>query len=487
MDLPLAGYSFDGKLGSRVAGRLFAHALYLEDATGAAAAWVICDLHSASRYLHEKVAAATASIGIGVGQLMLSGTHTHTGPGNYYGNSLYDFLAQPHPGFNRTLADLLASRIARAVRLAKDASGQADVGWGLVRLWGVSRNRSQAAFERNAEASNWSHSAVGGGAPPGLDLDQIFIDPRVRVLTAVARPSGRPLAVFATFGCHATSMGPTLAAYSPDWPGVAVREVSAQLQQPGVAAPVVAVGLSGAGDVTPLPPTGEQGAVLADDVGQAVARAIVTVVPEAVAVARPFHVDTRWHELHVRERYVPGFKATTLLAQQWAFGASVLAGAEDARTEYYRIGLVREGMTGNDFATSSPQYPKARALGPLQPFLRGAGNFSPSPALPLHAFRVGDTWLVTVPGEPTTVAAHRIELAVRAATGDHCVVVGYSGDYSGYFTTEQEYRAQHYEGASTLWGRHSTEHIRRQYERLLGPGGTSTPVARSKVAFNTIP
>jgi hypothetical protein len=33
------------------------------------------------------------------------------------------------------------------------------------------------------------------------------------------------------------------------------------------------------------------------------------------------------------------------------------------------------------------------------------------------------------------------------------MIAGVTGDYSGYFTTGREYDRQHYEGASTVWGR----------------------------------
>jgi neutral ceramidase len=43
-------------------------------------------------------------------------------------------------------------------------------------------------------------------------------------------------------------------------------------------------------------------------------------------------------------------------------------------------------------------------------------------------------------------------------------VAGYSGDYAGYFTTEEEYCAQQYEGGSTLYGRESLEALTRHLE-----------------------
>ena len=56
------------------------------------------DLHSASRYVLERTASFTAgTLGLSVDRLIMAGTHTHTGPGQFYGNSLYDTFADGLP------------------------------------------------------------------------------------------------------------------------------------------------------------------------------------------------------------------------------------------------------------------------------------------------------------------------------------------------------------------------------------------------------
>ncbi len=57
------------------------------------------------------------------------------------------------------------------------------------------------------------------------------------------------------------------------------------------------------------------------------------------------------------------------------------------------------------------------------------------------------------------------------------MVVGVTGDYSGYLTTEAEYERQHYEGSSTLWGRHTARWLARQVRRLVAGEGATPPPA----------
>ena len=98
------------------------------------------------------------------------------------------------------------------------------------------------------------------------------------------------------------------------------------------------------------------------------------------------------------------------------------------------------------------------------------GAVAPS-RLPLHVVRVGDHAFATVPGEATTMAGARIEEAVLAATGGSASVVGFAGDYGGYWVTPEEYLEQRYEAASTIFGRDATT---RLTERLAALAAASS-------------
>ena len=90
--------------------------------------------------------------------------------------------------------------------------------------------------------------------------------------------------------------------------------------------------------------------------------------------------------------------------------------------------------------------------------------------LPMQLLRIGSLAVAAVPAEFTAAAGRRLKGTVRAAFGSeltHVVLSGYSNGYSGYVTTGEEYGAQHYEGASTLYGEHTLQAYQQTFERLV--------------------
>ena len=482
---PMAGYSVAGKTSQGVSSRLHAKALYFEDAAGRPAAVCCLDLMSGSRYLLEKIAVRTAGVsGVSVDRLVLCGTHTHTAPGGFYGNALYDFFSAPEPGFHPGLADWLAGKAAQAINEAARTAVPALLGTAVIPLWGRSRNRSLDPFLGNEEAFRWHAPGFPGhGVPSDLSPELRCVDPRVTVTAAFERSGGRLIGALAAFGCHATALGTKVPLYSSDWPGVASRFASRKLRGAG-ASPVVLVAASAAGDVNAHVPGSRPGIDLAGSVGEAVGNAIAEAVEFAAASAGPFEVETRYAEWNVLEgpRTLDGDPAT-LLAPSPVFGAPTMAGSEEGRSFLFDLGLAREGMAGGHFPEGHPQHPKLPALSVLGLFVQDLLGLEPSPVLPLHALRLGDRLWVTVPGEPTSVQAFRIEKRLQARTGVRGVaVLGFAGDYGGYFTTSGEYRKQHYEGSSMLYGRNASRHLEGMLDRMLRHA-SETPV--SEAAFRS--
>ena len=83
--------------------------------------------------------------------------------------------------------------------------------------------------------------------------------------------------------------------------------------------------------------------------------------------------------------------------------------------------------------------------------------------VPVQVFRVGRALIVSIPAEVSTHAGRRLARVARlaaseaeASTSDdsewEVIVNGLANGYAGYVTTPEEYAAQMYEGASTLYG-----------------------------------
>ncbi len=514
----MAGYATDGKVGRPATDRLFARAVYFERGDERLA-WCVVDLWSATGYLLARVSKKLSDIGLGMDRIILSGTHTHTAPGRVAGNGLYDTFGQCEPGFSKKLAKRMAKRIARAIRTAHDNKRPARVALQRDTVWGLSRNRSLKPFLASFadvpdplaawQAPGWP----GHGPAAGLSPQQQAIDPRLTLLTAVRdEPSRRIIASFALFGCHATALGSQAEEMSRDWPGHTVDHVQAALGRAGHDGVVVAFAQTSAGDVTPLPPDDRshwdgpappdvehpelehfQGPALATWVGNELAARWLASVRGAGAVAEPFALQAAFG---IWEPLAASARGTARKISSWNVGWPLIAGAEDMRSTFFRLGLAFEGMTSDFFDDDDRdrnQLPKRPFLGRMQGLLqRLCRSVAPARWHPLHVARIGDLVLATVPGEPTCKLAHGIEQALlQKLTGSDapdCVsVLGYSGDYAGYFVTAEEYALQHYEGAHTLYGSSSDSVLRSQLLELVEAMRTSqAPALPDKLEVLTL-
>jgi hypothetical protein len=100
--------------------------------------------------------------------------------------------------------------------------------------------------------------------------------------------------------------------------------------------------------------------------------------------------------------------------------------------------------------------------------------------IPLQIFRIGSLAMAAVPAEFTTVAGRRLKARIKrvfGASASHVAMIGYANDYAFYVTTPEEYRTQHYEGASTVFGPHTLAAYLQEMERLAIALRDNEPVA----------
>lgn len=479
----MAGYSLAGTTAKRVRNPLFARALYIDDGAGHTAALCFLDLWCASRYLLHQAAAytSTGAAGIGAPQLILAGTHTHAGPGNYFGNTLYDTIVSSDlSGFHKETADDLAVAIAQCVNQAAQSAVPARLGVASAPVWGVSRNRAYPAFLENKEGATWNVDGPGQGAPAGLpDVSHLAIDPRVFCLAAVSQATNTLLGAFATFSCHATALGEKNELIDPDWPGVACNLAAQALINSSGDQPIVALADSAGADITPMQCDKVHGIALAHQVGQEVASGIVQAARQAVQNAGAFTVEIHYAELSPSlelpevaclEKALPPPKSR----HAWAIGAPAFGGATDGHSSLFPL-IVQESMVSEDFDHKDPQFPKSLGLPGVEAILQAVFRLAPSDFVPIHTLKVAGHQFVTYPGEPTITTAFRLEKALKATTGvGSASIIGYAGDYSGYYPTHEEYMLQRYEGASMIRGRHASQLISDALVNLASSSSTFT-------------
>ncbi len=487
-------------------GRLFARVLVLDDGQGERVALIAADLHAGTRYLTERLAEHTAALGLHVGRLFLAGTHNHSGPGNIYANTYYDTFAPTEPilrerGLNQVMVDYLVARLGLAVREACARLRPARVGHGVARLWGYSRNRSLAALRENFPglddaalrqrvAALGFPSGTPPSVPPGLPVDQVCVDPRLQVLWAEeAAAPHRPIGAFGTFGAHASLLAKEHALCSPDFFGVATRHAEHLLRgAAGAPPPVVALAAGAIGDSDATRPgvtlealkkareDRTQNLSLLEEVGRAVGVQLARACEDARAHVSPSpRITTLFDEPTIRDATLKDGRRLPLAA---LVGAPTLRGSEmGGGVPLFKEGERLEGLPDDD-----PQWPKAPPQ-VVARLIRESLQYQPH-TLPLRLLKVGGLWLMGCPGEPTSWLTHELAQAMRARGAQEVMVTAVCGDYAGYFTTEPEYRAQHYEGSSTLWGRNTEHWLLERFEALATSPATALPSGTARFTMN---
>jgi neutral ceramidase len=445
--------------------RLSVSALALEDSAGERVMLVNGDLHCGGLHLWR---AAVDASGLDQSRVVMAGTHTHAGPGQRYGSLLYTLMAGPAPFAPWSSARRLAPLVQRAVRTAIESlrPGAAVVVRRVVP--GAGSNRAVPAWDHYEHAVQSEFLELG--PPSGLNgrahLADRLRDPRVTVLVARS-DDGSIDAAFAWYAVHGTALGVGWPAFGADLWGVA----RAEAEQDGAS-----VGFAGgsSGDISPLPVDGDgrlrvsgadrpsaQGRELVESVGVRLGSAVRDAIADADV--RTFSLQAA-HELwDPRSSGLPGPMS----------GMATAGGGVDGPTKIWSgvAGGVRsplyEARRRRAFPQADGQSPKISIVHAYTGLPLPIGwlfELLAPRRLPLHTVRIDDHTFATVPGEPTTMTGWRIEQAVRdASRSETASVIGFAGDYAGYWTTAEEYLEQRYEGASTIYGREASA---RLVERL---------------------
>jgi len=105
--------------------------------------------------------------------------------------------------------------------------------------------------------------------------------------------------------------------------------------------------------------------------------------------------------------------------------------------------------------------------------------------VPVQIIRLGNVFILSVPGELTTMAGRRLRKAVKSilekgkivAPGQkvHVTIAGLANNYASYITTFEEYQAQRYEAASTIFGPHTLDGYIQEFSRLARDMVAGTP------------
>jgi neutral ceramidase len=449
--------------------------MYLEDARGERLALVQCDLGAISSLLHAQVARSIVhETDIAVDRLLLSATHTHAGPGGYFGELFYNYWGANRPGYDPRIVTFLTERIAEAVLIAYRTRAPARLAIGHTTLYGLTYNRSLAAYAQNQSRSTPDESLWT------MLPEYLAVDPTLTMLRLDRIDGTRthPLGAWTNFAIHGTALPPSNDLYSGDVHAAAERSLEWAIQrQYRVTSEVIHALTNGAaGDVTPAVSTQdfEEAERLGLHLG---AKAFELFQELDFRLTDAVQLDSNYEEVSF---LVPHIVDDMAVCQQAMVGVPVPESAVAERALSYGLTLGTQAG-GRLAAPQGCQTWKRQALGPLQD-LNPTTDF-PS-TLTVQTLRINDLLLLAVPGEMTVEMGRRVQqAALQQAAYTHqgmkqAVLVGLANHHVGYFTTPEEYTQQHYEGAATLYGQASGPFIASRVLRLVEQMAVSNVRAR---------
>src|SRR5919197_1462499 len=295
------------------------------------------------------------------------------------------------------------------------------------------------------------------------------IDPQTNVLRVDKTIGGRdvPVGMWSTFANHGTVNHFQFTFYNEDHHGSATHLVERAIRRRGNVPRgqdvVDAYGNTDEGDQSAG--VDHWGPAEADHVGTVEARKFMAAWRQAGShMTRAPKLDLRW----TRMCFCGQDTAAGPVANNGVFGQAEFTGSEEGRGPLFDV--TRVPFEGDHLPVGTgPQGDKVVAPLPLDV----------PKAVPLMAVRIGDRLVVSVPGEMTEDMGRRVRAAVmQAAAGSgvqRAVVSGLANEYADYFTTPEEYDAQHYEGAATIYGRASSVALQETLARLAGDLVTHRP------------
>jgi neutral ceramidase len=388
---------------------------------------------------------------------MITATHTHCAPGGYSHHLLYNSTTK---GFRPKTFGALVDGIVEAVARAHADLAPSRLTLAHGELHDASVNRSRVAFERNPEAERAFFPQA--------------IDPQTTLLRI--ERDGKKVGTINWFATHNTSMTNENRLISSDNKGYAgyywervVHGIDYLADLDPSPDFVGAFAQTNAGDMSPnlnlhpgSGPTEDQfentriigrrqydaAAALAGaggtDVEGPIDARLVYLDLAGVTVSPEFTGDGRSHSTG------PPAGGSASFAGAWADGPAFPGFREGTNPWWDWPSKLAYRASA---AFKDTQAPKGIVLpgGLINRVLPVVAQRAP-----VQLLRVGPLYLIGIPGEVTITAGLRLRRTVAGIVGadlSTVLVAGYSNGYIHYVTTPEEYDAQQYEGASTLFGR----------------------------------
>jgi len=453
----------------------------------------------------------------------ISGTHTHSGPSGFLQDVIFQFAGS---GWVPETLNAMVSGVVESIVMAHNNLKPGSASVAIAELDGANINRSPTAYLHNSaeERALYSYDTDHNMTMLKLDADD-----------------GSPVGSFTFFAVHGTSMNNTNLLVSGDNKGYAsyllekLKNGPTSTTMPGLGKYVAAFPAANLGDVSP-----NTGGPKCRDTGLPcdTVHSTCNGKSEQCSSVGPGRDMFESCQIIGQKQFA---KAVELeQAPQMSVGGEV-----DSATIYIKmpgrnvsaggkhVGNLCKAAVGDSFAAGTTDGPgmfdftqSANSSNPFWHFIAGflhkstpeekacqapkgillpTGSinipwaWAPS-TLPIQIQRIGNFVIIVAPTELTTMAGRRLRTAVKAqmvkdkmVTKDAVMVIaGLANGYADYTVTYEEYQAQRYEGASTIFGPHQLNAYIQEFTNLAHgmatgsiPAGDPAPDDFSSKLINT--
>ncbi|NXF90914.1 ASAH2 ceramidase, partial [Eubucco bourcierii] len=505
-EIPLMGYANPEQVGSGLLTRLYSRAFIVADPEDTRrVVFVSADIGMVSQKLRLEVLKKLKSK---YGDLyrqdnvILSGTHTHSGPGGYFQYTLFWITSK---GLIRPSLNAIVNGILKSIDTAHQnvKKGRILINRGTVDNSQI--NRSPFSYLENPASERSRYAS---------DTDKEM------VVLKMVDEQGQDLGLLSWFAVHPVSMNNSNHLVNSDNVGYASYLFEQEKNKgmlPGEGSFVAAFASSNLGDVSPNTrgpfcvntgescnnpqstcPTGGATMCMAmgpgDDmfestriIGQNIywkARELYEAASQEVTGA----LGTAHQWVNMSSVTVELNSTHTVQTCKPALGHSFAAGTIDGVGAFnFTQGSVEGDPFWDEIRDTLLGEPsnETRACHSPKPILFSTGEMSwPHPWHPdivdVQIATIGSLAIVAVPGEFTTMSGRRLREAVKREFASHgtpemdVVIAGLCNVYTHYITTYEEYQAQRYEAASTIYGPHTLAAYIQLYRGLARAIATNT-------------
>ncbi|PKK21990.1 putative neutral ceramidase C [Columba livia] len=496
-EIPLMGYANPEQVGGGLLTRLYSRAFIVADLDNSRrVVFVSADIGMVSQRLRLEVLEKLKSK---YGELyrqdnvILSGTHTHSGPGGYFQYTLFWITSK---GLIRPSLNAIVNGIIKSIDIAHQnmKRGRLFINRGTVE--NSQMNRSPFSYLENPASERSRYSA-------NTDKEMVMLK--------MIDENGQELGLISWFAVHPVSMNNTNHLVNSDNMGYASYLFEQEKNKgmlPGEGSFVAAFASSNLGDVSPNTKgpfcinTGEScnnpqstcpvgGATMCmamgpgNDmfdstriIGQNIYSKARLYEEASQEVTGPLSSAHQW--VNMSDVSVELNATQTVKTCKPALGYSFAAGTIDGVGAFnFTQGLVEGDPFWDEIRNQLLGEPsnETKACHKPKPILFSTGEMTrPHPWHPdivdVQIIAIGSLAILAVPGEFTTMSGRRLREAVKREFDSHgtsqmdVVIAGLCNVYTHYIATYEEYQAQRYEAASTIYGPHTLSAYIQLYRGL---------------------